>query len=395
MKKILLLLAALLTINCTLVCGAEWQTLKSADGIYEYTEDGVITAYYGDEIAIFPAEIDGTLIREIGVMACFDLDIESISIADGIEMINTNAFEGCNAEYVYIPSTVNYIGERAFANCTNLSEVTLCSEETVFDYDVFMGTEYITFYIPCTADLDEMYNKISDAQGSSNFEFELMHTALTESMEEKDIYGENMIYCEACGFKGSKYLEDVSLPFLDVSEDAWYYSYVQTAYSFGIINGKSETIFDPNAGLTCGEAVKIAAMIHYNNRYDGVEYDFAMTGENWYDVYVNYCYDNAIIEDYIVFGWNANATRGQMAYLFSRCDTEQYFINDVPLTDIPDVYDTTPFAYEILDLYNKGVAVGSDEYMAFYPDSQVKRSEAAALISRILCYDMRIELPKG
>ena len=71
------------------------------------------------------------------------------------------------------------------------------------------------------------------------------------------------------------------------------------------------------------------------------------------------------------------------------------YINEVPLTDIPDVYDTTPFAYEILDLYNKGIAVGSDEYMNYYPDSQVKRSEAAALISRILCHELRIELPKG
>jgi hypothetical protein len=120
-----------------------------------------------------------------------------------------------------------------------------------------------------------------------------------------------------------------------------------------------------------------------------------MLGENWYDVYVDYCYANAIIEDYIVFDWNANATRAQMAYLFSRCDMERCFINDVPLTDIPDVYDTTPHAYEILDLYNKGIAVGSDEHMTYYPDSQVKRSEAAALVSRILCHDMRIELPKG
>ena len=92
---------------------------------------------------------------------------------------------------------------------------------------------------------------------------------------------------------------------------------------------------------------------------------------------------------------NKNATRAQMAYLFSRCDTEPYYINEVPLTDIPDVDETTPFAYEILDLYNKGIAVGSNEYYAFYPDSEVKRSEAAALISRILCRDMRIELPKG
>ena len=395
MKKVSLLIAAFLTLNCTVACGADWETLKSEDGIYEYTKDGVITAYYGDEYAFFPAEIDGTKINEIGVMACFDLGIEYISISEGIELINTNAFEGSNAKSAYIPSSVKSIGERAFANCANLNEVTLNSEKITFDSDVFIGTGLIQFYIPCTADENVMYKKISDAKGNGNFEFLTMHTALVESMEEKDIFGENMIYCEDCGFKGSRYLDDSIPPFEDVSNDSWYYSYVQTAYSFGIINGKSETRFDPDAGLTCAEAAKIAAVIHNKSQYEREEVEFQMTGENWYDVYVDYCYDNGIIEDYIIFDWDKNATRAQMAYLFSRCDINPYFINDVPITDIPDVYDTTPFAYEILDLYNKGIAVGSNEYMTFHPDSQVKRSEAAALISRILCYDMRIELPKG
>ena len=103
MKKVSLLIAAFLTLNCTVACGADWETLKSEDGIYEYTKDGVITAYYGDEFAFFPAEIDGTKINEIGVMACFDLGIEYISITEGIELINTNAFEGSNAKSAYIP----------------------------------------------------------------------------------------------------------------------------------------------------------------------------------------------------------------------------------------------------------------------------------------------------
>ena len=395
MKRIsLLLIVSLLILSCTAVC-AEQVTFKSADGMYEYTKNGVITAYYGEEIADFPAEIDGTEIHEIGVMACLDLDLKFISIDDGIETINTSAFEGCNAEYAYIPATVKEVGERAFANCANLTEVTLCSEDTTFGNDVFMGTGYIKFDIPCTADEHMMYEKISDTKGNRSFEFSTMHTALAESMEEKDIYGANMIYCNDCGFKGSKYLDAKSLPFTDVSVDAWYYPYVQTAYEFGIITGKSETNFDPNSGLTCAEAAKIAAVIHDKNRYDREEQGFVLIGENWYDAYVSYCYDNGIIEDYVVFDWNENITRAQMAYLFSRCDVNPYFINDIPLTDIPDVYDTTPFAYEILDLYNKGVAVGSNEFMAYYPDSQVKRSEAATLISRILCYDMRIELPKG
>lgn len=394
MKKISLIVIVLLILSCITVC-AESETLKSADGMYGYTKDGVITAYYGDGFAMLPSEIDGTKIREIGAMACFDLDIEVISIGDGIEVINTSAFEGCNAEYAYIPSSVKSIGKRAFANCDKLEEVSIDSEEATLDFDVFIGTGYIQFDIPCTASEDAMYEKISDAKGDANFEFVRLHTALAESMEEKDVFGANMIYCDACGFKGSKYLDDSPLPFSDISRDAWYYHYVQLSYGFGIMNGKSQTIFDPDAGLTCAEAAKIAAVIHNGNRYDGMDTEFQTIGKNWYDVYVAYCYDNAIIEDHVSFDWDENATRAQVAYLFSRCEAEPYFVNDVPLTDIPDVHDTTPYAYEILDLYNKGIAAGSDEYMAYYPDSQVKRSEAAALISRILCYDIRIKLPKG
>ncbi len=394
MKKLISVLA-LLALFLNTVVFAEPELLKSSDGIYEYTADGVISAYYGGETVTVPAEIDGAKIKKIGEMTFFDLGISSVYIEEGIEEIGKSAFEGSNIWYANIPSTLKSIYECAFANCSNLTDLTLGSEQVIFGKNVFSGTGYINFCVPCTADKDALKRKISTAKGDDNFILSEFHSNLSESMAEKDIYGKNMIYCEDCGFKGSKYSEDISLPFSDVFEDEWYYPYVQTAYNFGIINGKSETVFDPDAGLTCAEAAKIAAVIHSRNRNDSKEVVFSPTGSNWYDVYVDYCYENSILEDYIVFDWNENATRAQMAYLFSRCDMDKYYINEVPLTDIPDVYDTTPFAYEILDLYNKGIAVGSNEYMAYYPDAQVKRSEAAALISRILCHDMRIELPKG
>lgn len=394
MRKITTLLTAIILMTNT-IAFAESRTYKSSSGIFDYTSDGVVTAYYGDELVSIPSDIDGMPIRKIGEMMCFDLDISTVYTNEGIETIGESAFEGSNIFYADIASTVKTVADRAFANCENLGYVVLNSDDINFGYDVFMGTGYIEFTVPCNADLDVLWEKISDAKGCDDFGFTLMHTALVESMTEKDIFGANMFYCENCGFKGSKYLEDVDLPFADVSKDAWYYPYVSIAYNFGIINGKSETVFDPNAGLTCAEAAKIAAEIHRLNRYDDDGLEFQPTGDNWYDTYVDYCYGAGILEEYIVFDWNKNATRAQMAYLFSRCDTEPYYINEVPMTDIPDVYDTTPFAYEILDLYNKGIAVGSNEYYAFYPDSEVKRSEAAALISRILCRDMRIELPKG
>lgn len=387
--------AVLFAIATSLTAFAEPDILKSSDGAFGYTPYGTITSYYGEKNVYVPSEIDGTKINEIGVMAFYDLDISAVYIDDGIETINTNAFEGSNAFYVYIPKSVKTVGERAFSNCASLSETALNSESVEFDADVFSGTGFIQFNIPCTVNEDELRQKILTAKGDNNFDFVKIHAALVESMTEKDVFGENMIRCEDCDFIGSKYLDNADLPFEDVQKDAWYSPYVGIAYKLGILNGKSETVFDPDAGMTCAEAVKIAACIHeYQTTQlinpDCIEYD------TWYEPYFNYCCNTGIIEDYITFEPNEKVTRAQMAYLFSRCDADLYEVNpNVPLTDIPDVHDTTAFAYEILELYRRGVAAGSDEYMTFYPDAQVKRSEAAAFISRILCTDMRIKLPKG
>lgn len=52
--------------------------------------------------------------------------------------------------------------------------------------------------------------------------------------------------------------EPIKLPFTDVKEDDWFYSYVKQAYLSGIINGKTETTFEPDMNITRAEA---AAMI--------------------------------------------------------------------------------------------------------------------------------------
>ena len=393
MKKITAVICAALLSFAVLPCAAE----ELSNGIFEYTSDGVITAYYGDEYAIVPSEIDGTPIKEIGEKAFFDLAIKSVFIEMGIEKIGKSAFEGCNAEYVEILGDKIEIGESAFQNCAYLADFAVNSNEVFIGENAFAGTGEVSFYIPCTANIDDMFAKFSAAKGNSDIAINVFHRSLVESMEEKDAYGMNMIYCEACGFKGSRFLDIGNVPFEDVTAEAWYFPYVYVAYTMGILNGKSETKFDPDAGLTCAEAAKIAACVYAYKYEKDSEYNFAPTGENWYDVYVNYCYNKGIIEEHIVFDWNKKATRAEMAYLFSRCSTSEVsdYINSVPLTDIPDVSDTTPFAYEIQDLYNKGIAVGSNDEMFYYPDSNVRRSEAAALVARMMLYDLRIELPKG
>lgn len=401
MSVILVMLSALSSTACMAKETGQLPNEKrmSQDGVFEYEafelapDNGKITAYYGGDTVDIPAEIDGVQIHEVGEKAFFDLDILSVYIDEGVVVIGTSAFEGSNVAVVTMPESVGYINDRAFANCSELVTITLGSDNIQFGKDVFANTTYLQFMVPCTADTEKLREKIIAAKGADNFEFVQMHNHLAESMEEKNIYGESILYCEDCGYSGNRFTEETADVFADVSPDSWYYTYVQMASNFGIMMGKSDTLFGPNDGMTCAEAATIAARIREDQYHEHTT--FEPEGEHWYDVYVNYCYRNGIIEDGIAFDWDKKATRAEMAYLFSRCDLTDYYINDVPLTDIPDVDENTRYYREILDLYNKGVAVGSNEHRTYYPNASVKRCEVAAIVARIMERSIRIELPKG
>lgn len=405
MKKIMSIVMAMLLSTSLMACAAEKaedvpsEVLMSQDGIFEYEpfelapDNGKIIAYYGDNIVDIPAEIDGVQIYEVGEKAFFDLDILTVYINEGVVVIGTSAFEGSNVTDVIIPKSIDYINDRAFANCSELVTVTLGSDNIEFGVDVFENTTYMQFMVPCTADVESLREKIIAAKGADNFEFVQIHDNLVESPEEKDIYGGSVFCCEDCGFKGSNFIEETDNSFADVSSDSWYYTYVQMANNLGIMMGKSDALFYPDDGMTCAEAATIAARIREEQYHEHTT--FEPEGEHWYDVYVNYCYRNGIIEEGIAFDWGKKATRAEMAYLFSRCDLTDYYINEVPMTDIPDVSENTFYCYEILDLYNKGIAVGSDEHLTYYPDANVKRCEVAAIVARIMDNSLKIELPKG
>ncbi|SHH22999.1 S-layer homology domain-containing protein [Tepidibacter thalassicus] len=54
---------------------------------------------------------------------------------------------------------------------------------------------------------------------------------------------------------------DSEIPFEDVNKDDWYYKAVLAAYSNGLINGKGDTVFDPNGDITREEMSKIIASV--------------------------------------------------------------------------------------------------------------------------------------
>ena len=134
-----------------------------------------------------------------------------------------------------------------------------------------------------------------------------------------------------------------------------------------------------------------------NNGVYYIDYIVLSKSENiksdkWYDKYVSYAINNGIIgkDEYLSEEYSRNITRAQICNMFASAIPEEYFsaINDVK--GIPDVLRDEKNSEIYLMLYRAGILLG-DEKGNFNPDSDVKRSEIAAIINRVALPENRVK----
>lgn len=188
--------------------------------------------------------------------------------------------------------------------------------------------------------------------------------------------------CTVCGHD-----EPVN-PFVDVKKDAWYHDEIVEAVYTGIINGKSETIFAPDDLLTYAEAVKLAACMSQVYLNGNVT---LTSGTPWYQPYADYCRINNITTKN--YDYNANATRAGYIEIFANALPDSAFedINNIPDGSILDVKDNAPYTIYVYKMYRAGILTGVDALHNCKPEDNIKRSEVAAIISRMMNDDKRIE----
>ncbi len=235
----------------------------------------------------------------------------------------------------------------------------------------------------------------------------------------------------------------------DVNSGEWYYYYVGFAYEYGIMSGTSEGYFEPGGRITIAEAITVAARLNamyygnninlssqrdyaFNNHYTGrlgtvdggAKYTVPTYGRievsdgdnyfgdtpksnhyirmegvgtqsssamSWFVPYLTYAASEGIVTPTEFSGrYSSPATRSELAHILYRALPECYSrINEI--SPIPDVNSASSYYAEILKMYEAGVLTGSDEYGTFYPNSYVQRCEAAAMVSRILNTDLRVQ----
>ncbi len=180
------------------------------------------------------------------------------------------------------------------------------------------------------------------------------------------------VFAKQKSFKGDE--------FSDVTADDWYYASVKGAYELGFMNGTGDGLFAPEGNMSVAEGLTIAARIHSLYEDDGEA--FASTDGEWYTPYVKYAADNKLWAP-TDKNYDRSIKRSEMAELFAGTLPTSYLnaINSVGF--VPDLPSDATYKTAVLSLYRAGVLMGSDEYGTFYPDNDITRAEAAAIIGRI------------
>jgi len=181
-------------------------------------------------------------------------------------------------------------------------------------------------------------------------------------------------------------------PFIDVKEADWFYSDVLDSYELGLINGRTANTYVPGGNITIAEAIKLAASMH--QKYTTGAVTLSNGSDAWYSTYVDYAVANGIIKAGEYTDMNAIATRAQFASIFAAALPEAALpaINAVADGKIPDVKPADPYGAAVYKLYRAGILNGNDAAGSFAPMSNIKRSEVAAIVNRMMNAEKRVSV---
>ena len=159
------------------------------------------------------------------------------------------------------------------------------------------------------------------------------------------------------------------LPFTDVAEGDWFYDYVEYVYANGLMDGTSDTTFEPNANMTRAMVWAILA------RIDGE----TVTGANWVETAREWAMASGVSD-----GENADGyvTREQLATMLWRYAGEP--ASDYSLSAFTDAgsvsdYAATAMAWAV----EHGIITGVTD-TTIEPQGTATRAQCAAMLMRFV-----------
>lgn len=168
--------------------------------------------------------------------------------------------------------------------------------------------------------------------------------------------------------------------FTDFLSSDWFSANIITAYELGLVKGTTATNFNPKGNITVAETIALACRLH--STYNSGASEFTQ-GTPWYKVYVDYALANKIIPG-TYSDYNAKISRANFAYILNNALPAEALkgINNIVNGVIPDVAEDNR-TQAIYNLYRAGILTGNDKYGTFNPNSNIQRSEVAAIVTRM------------
>lgn len=361
--------------------------------------------------------------------------LEHITIPNGVTDLYSRTFEDCSGlTSISIPSSVTAIHDYAFRGCSNLFSVSIPNHVSKIEQGTFQGCSSMTsVYIPESVlvigrnafdgciNLTDIYYSGHKAQWSDINIVDARILPLSTATIHYEGGSDPAHY--APFQKTNTYTHG---RFVDVPISSWYAEYVGVAYEYGMMDGVSNTSFDPKGNLTVASAIAIACRLHSLYFKDDAVFS---SGSPWYQPFVDYAKENEIIDSAQKYIYDDPITRADFALLISNAlpDSALQEINEIWGYDIPDVSTGSPYmdavnalagagvlsvdnafqiyfmsviygdslgidnAYSTSDsfkaiyrLYRAGVLTGNDKYGTFTPDTNITRSAVAAIVGRVV-----------
>ena len=160
--------------------------------------------------------------------------------------------------------------------------------------------------------------------------------------------------------------------FSDVSEEDWFYSYVQELGQAGVVAGYPDGTFGPYDPVTLGTAL---ALILRGAGYEDQE----MTNSHWASGYLALALSLGILEGIGEEALDGSASRLLIAQMAAKTLNLSASQASSPFSDTTDGFVTA--------LYEAGIVQGSygaDGSLIYQPDSAISRAEITVILSRML-----------
>ncbi len=183
--------------------------------------------------------------------------------------------------------------------------------------------------------------------------------------------------------------EKIVLPFKDVKAKAWYYDDVMYVYSLELMNGTFETVFEPDTAMSRAMLVTMLWRMVDSPEPEG-EAPFTDLKYDWYRDAVAWAYENGIVNGITetTFEPDTSITREMTAAIFYRF-AELYgydtTVDDSVTVDLPDFGKIREYARDAARwAYSVGLITGTNNggKVVFDPRGNATRAQVAAMLRR-------------